>query len=140
MAWVLAFHIISVVCWFSGLFYLPRLFVYHAMSDDQVSRERFKIMERKLLNGITTPSAIATVVFGTWLITFNPDYYLGSGWFHWKLLLVIILIAYHGLCWRFMLALREDRSTRSHVFFRYFNEFPVLLLVTIVILVTVKPG
>ncbi|MDT8429540.1 MAG: protoporphyrinogen oxidase HemJ [Pseudomonadales bacterium] len=140
MSWVLAFHIISVVTWFSGLFYLPRLFVYHAMSTDQTSKERFVIMERKLLNGITTPSAIATLTFGAWLVSFNPDYYMSSSWFHWKLMLVIILVFYHLLCYRFTLTFRADQNTRSHTFYRYFNEFPVLLLVGIVILVTVKPG
>lgn len=140
MSWVLAFHIISMVCWFSGLFYLPRLFVYHAMSTDQVSKDRFVIMERKLLNGITTPSAIATLIFGVWLVSFNPAYYMDSSWFHWKLMLVIILIFYHLLCYRFTWTFKVDRNTRSHRFFRYFNEFPVLLLVSIIILVTVKPG
>jgi len=139
MLWVKAFHIIAVICWFAGLFYLPRLFVYHAMSDDQVSRDRFKIMERKLYRGIMTPSAVATVLLGLWLISFNPSFYLSQWWMHAKLGLVALLIAYHIACWKFLVALRDDRDTRSHVFYRYFNEFPVLLLVAIVILVVVKP-
>ncbi|MCP5347070.1 MAG: protoporphyrinogen oxidase HemJ [Gammaproteobacteria bacterium] len=139
MLWVKAFHIIAVICWFAGLFYLPRLFVYHAMSEDQVSRERFKIMERKLFRGIMTPSAIATVVLGLWLIGFNPSYYMSSWWMHAKLGLVAILLLYHFACWRIMLDFRADRNTRSHVFYRYFNEVPVLPLVAIVILVVVKP-
>lgn len=139
MLWVKAFHIIAVICWFAGLFYLPRLFVYHAMSDDQVSRDRFKTMERKLFRGIMTPSAVATVLLGLWLISFNPSFYMSQWWMHAKLGLVALLIAYHIACWRFLVALRDDRDTRSHVFYRYFNEFPVLLLVAIVILVVVKP-
>jgi putative membrane protein len=139
MQWVIAFHIISVVTWFSGLFYLPRLFVYHAMSEDQISKDRFIIMERKLFNGITTPSGIATVLLGLWLLSFNPSYYMSAAWFHWKLLAVLILIAYHFMCWRLLVAFREQRNTRSHVFYRFFNEFPVFLLIAIVILVVVKP-
>ena len=137
--WVKAFHIIAVICWFAGLFYLPRLFVYHAMSEDQLSKDRFKIMERKLYRGIMTPSAIVAVLLGIWLITFNPSFYLSSWWMHAKLGLVAMLGVYHFFCWRFLLALRDDSNIRSHVFFRYFNEFPVLLLVAIVILVVVKP-
>ncbi len=139
MLWVKAFHIISVVAWFSGLFYLPRLFVYHAMSEDQISRDRFVIMERKLLNAITTPAAIATLVFGAWLVSYNLDYYMSAGWFHVKLTIVLLLIVYHVLCWRHMLALRDNKNAHSHVYFRFFNEFPVLLLAAIVILVVVKP-
>jgi putative membrane protein len=139
MLWVKAFHIVAVVCWFAAIFYLPRLFVYHAMSEDQISRDRFIIMERKLLNGIGTPSAIATVVLGLWLISFNGAYYMSSGWMHAKLGLVLLLLIYHGLCYRFFFDFRAGRSQRSHVFFRYFNEFPVLLLVAIVILVVVRP-
>ena len=139
MLWVKAFHIIAVICWFAAMFYLPRLFVYHAMSEDQISRDRFKIMERKLYRGIMTPSAIATVLLGGWLISFNPSYYMSEWWMHAKLGLVVILILYHIACWRFLLAFRDDRNTRDHKFFRYFNEFPVLLLIAIVILVVVKP-
>ncbi len=139
MLWVKAFHIIALVCWFAGLFYLPRLFVYHAMSEDQVSRDRFKTMERKLFRGIMTPSAIATVLLGVWLITFNPSYYMSQWWMHAKLGLVAILLFYHLVCWRILLDFRNDRNTRSHVFYRYFNEVPVVPLVIIVILVVVKP-
>ena len=139
MLWVKAFHIVAVVCWFAGLFYLPRLFVYHAMSEDKISQDRFVIMERKLFWGITTPSAIATVALGIWLIGFNAAYYMSSGWMHAKLGLVVILLVYHIMCWRHLVSLREQRNTRSHVYFRYFNEFPVLLLIAIVILVVVKP-
>ena len=136
MLWVKAFHIIAVVTWFAALFYLPRLFVYHAMSEDTISIERFKVMERKLYRGIMTPSAIAVVSLGLWL-------WLGfgfhGGWLHAKLVLVTLLIGYHWYCGKLLRDFRDDRNTRSHVFYRWFNEFPVLLLVAIVILVVVKP-
>ena len=139
MLWVKAFHIVAVICWFSGIFYLPRLFVYHAMSEDQVSRDRFVIMERKLFWGITTPSAIATVVLGSWLLLANASYFMAAPWMHAKLALVVLVIAYHVRCWFYMKALREDASLQTHKFFRVFNELPVLVLVGIVILVVVKP-
>ena len=139
MAWIEAFHIMSVITWFAGIFYLPRLFVYHAMSEDQISKDRFVIMERKLFNSIMTPSAIATVLFGTWLISTAPDFYLRQGWLHAKLTLVLLLIIYHISCWWFLVRFRENRNTHSHVFFRFYNEAPVLLLIAIVILVVVKP-
>ena len=139
MAWLEAFHIMSVITWFAGIFYLPRLFVYHAMSDDQISKDRFVIMERKLFKGIMTPSAIATVLFGSWLIASAPDYYLRQGWLHAKLTLVVLLIIYHISCWWFMVRFREDRNTHSHKFFRFYNEAPVLVMIAVVILVVVKP-
>ena len=121
MLWVKAFHIIFVVCWFSGLFYLPRLFVYHSMSKDQISKDRFVIMERKLFWGIMTPSAIATIVFGTWLLVENWSYYMAWWWMHAKLGLVALLVAHHCYCWWYMMKLREDSSFKTHVFFRIFN-------------------
>jgi len=136
MLWLKAFHIVFVVTWFAGLFYLPRLFVYHAMSEDEVSRERFKIMERKLFNGIMTPSAVLTVVLGTWLWL---GYGFGGGWLHAKLALVAVLVAYHVYCYRLLVAFREDRNRRSHVFYRWLNELPVLILIAAVVLVVVKP-
>jgi putative membrane protein len=139
MAWVEAFHIISVICWFAGIFYLPRLFVYHAMSEDQISKDRFVVMERKLYRGIMTPAAIATVIFGGWMIASAPDFYLKQGWLHAKLTLVVLLIIYHISCGWFIARFREERNTHSHVFFRYFNEAPVFILIGVVILVVVKP-
>jgi putative membrane protein len=137
MLWVKAFHIIFMVTWFAGLFYLPRLFVYHAMSEDEASRERFKIMERKLYFGIMAPGAIFTVALGLWLWL---GWFRGAGgWLHAKLALVIVLIAYHLWCGRILKAFKHDRNTRSHVWFRWFNEFPVLILFGAVILVVVKP-
>jgi putative membrane protein len=137
MLWIKALHIIFMVTWFAGLFYLPRLFVYHAMSEDSANRERFKVMERKLYYGIMTPGAVLTVVFGLWL-------WLGwfggaGGWLHAKLALVVVLIAYHLWCGRLLGEFKRDRNRRSHVWFRWFNEFPVLVLIAVVILVVVKP-
>ncbi|MDY6797145.1 MAG: protoporphyrinogen oxidase HemJ [Pseudomonadota bacterium] len=139
MLWVKAFHIISLVCWFAGIFYLPRLFVYHAACEDQPGQERFKIMERKLYRGITTPSMIATVIFGLWLLSYNVPGYMSQGWMHAKLLLVTVLIVYHFYCGHLVRVFRDDRNTRSHVFYRWFNELPVLILLAVVILAVVKP-
>ena len=140
MLWFKAFHIVAVICWFAALFYLPRLFVYHAMSEDDISRERFKVMERKLYRGIATPSMIATVLLGAATATFNWGYYAASAWFWWKVALVIVMLGYHHLCGRMLRQFAEDRMRRSHVFFRWFNEFPVLLLIPIVLLAVLKPA
>ena len=139
LLWLKAFHIIAIVTWFAGLFYLPRLFVYHATSDDAVSNERFKVMERKLFNGIMTPSAVVAIVLGLWIIMLNPSFYMQAGWMHAKLFCVLLLIGYHVHCWIYMKQFREDRNRRSHVFYRWFNEAPVVLLIAVVILVVVRP-
>lgn len=139
MLWVKAFHIIAMVCWFAGIFYLPRLFVYHASAVDETGRERFKIMERKLYRGIATPSMVITVALGFWLISYNPAGYFSQGWLHAKLALVAVLVAYHFYCGHLVKVFRDDANLRSHVFYRWFNEFPVLILIAVVILVTVKP-
>ncbi|MDG1323012.1 MAG: protoporphyrinogen oxidase HemJ [Porticoccaceae bacterium] len=136
--WVLAFHVIAVICWFAALFYLPRLFVYHAMSEDEISIERFKVMQRKLYRGIANPSMIATIIFGLWLVTLVPAY-LNEIWFQLKAGLVLLLVGYHHMCLSHMKRLAEDRNDKTHVYFRVFNEVPVLFLVGIVILVVVKP-
>ena len=136
MLWVKAFHIIFMVTWFAGLFYLPRLFVYHAMSDDAASIERFKIMERKLFYGIMTPGGIITVALGLWLWL---GYGITGGWMHTKFALVLVLIAYHAYCAKLLVDFKHDRNTKSHVWYRWFNEFPVLILIAVVILVVVKP-
>lgn len=138
LLWVKAFHIVAVVTWFAGLFYLPRLFVYHAQAEDSTSRERFKIMERKLYRGIMTPSMLAALALGVWLLYLNPIW-LQMGWMHAKLTLVLILVGYHHMCLAYMKKFAQDRNTRSHVFYRWFNEVPVLFLVGIVILAVVKP-
>jgi putative membrane protein len=140
MLWVKAFHIISMVTWFAALFYLPRLFVYHAMSEDKTSRERFKIMERKLYRGIMVPSALATLGFGLWLLSYYDAETIASmHWLHAKLTLVLLLFAYQGMCSKMVKRFAADDNQRSHVFYRWFNEAPVLLLVMIVVLAVVKP-
>src|SRR5690606_40029832 len=138
MLWVKAFHVIAVVTWFAGLFYLPRLFVYHAMAEDSASRERFKIMERKLYRGIMTPSMIATLALGIWLLYLNPAW-LKMGWMHAKLTLVVLLVGYHHVCLAYMKKFAADANTKSHVFYRWFNEVPVIFLIAIIILAVVKP-
>lgn len=116
MLWVKAFHLIAMVCWFAALFYLPRLFVYHAMSDDSVSRERFKVMERKLYRGIAMPSMLATLILGFWLLSYNTSYYMSSGWMHAKLTLVFLLIGYHHVCGAFLKKICPGRKYQvSHI-------------------------
>jgi putative membrane protein len=136
MLWIKALHIIFMVTWFAALFYLPRLFVYHAMSDDTVSIERFKIMERKLFFGIMTPGALLTVAFGIWLWL---GYGFSGGWLHAKLALVAVLLAYHAYCGKLLADFKYDRNRHGHVFYRWLNEMPVLILFAVVILVVVKP-
>ena len=136
MLWIKAFHIVFMVTWFAGLFYLPRLFVYHAMADDHQSIERFKVMERKLYYGIMTPGAVITIVLGLWLWL---GYGITGGWMHAKLALVLVLIAYHLYCGVLVRSFKQDRNTHGHVFYRWFNEFPVLILIGAVLLVVVKP-
>lgn len=139
MLWVKAFHIIFMVSWFAGLFYLPRLFVYHALCDDAPGHARFVIMERKLFWFIT-PWAVLTVIFGLWLLW---DYawvaYSHTVWLHAKLFLVALLIAHHIYCYNLMQDFKHGRNRKSHVFYRWVNEVPVLLLSAIVILAVVKP-
>ncbi len=136
MLWIKAWHIIFMVTWFAGLFYLPRLFVYHAQTEDSTGSARFKIMERKLFFGIMTPGAVLTIVFGMWLW---QGYGFSGGWLHAKLTLVAILIAYHLYCGKLLFDFKHDRNRHGHVFYRWLNEFPVLLLAGVVILVVVKP-
>ncbi|MCK4841413.1 MAG: protoporphyrinogen oxidase HemJ [Methylococcales bacterium] len=140
MLWLKALHLIFMVTWFAGLFYLPRLFVYHAMSDDKISHERFKIMERKLFFGIMTPGMILTFVFGIWMLTsYAWELYSATGWLHSKLALLALLIVYHIFCGKCLLDFKHDRNQHSHVYYRWMNEIPVLFLVGIVILAVVKP-
>lgn len=139
MLWIKAAHIIAMVCWFAGLFYLPRLFVYHTMSEDECSRERFKIMERKLYRGIMTPSMIATVALGGWLAALNWQAYTLQNWLLIKIALVGVLIVYHFVCDIYRKKLLHDQLAPGHVFFRWFNEFPVLILVAVIILAVVRP-
>jgi len=136
MLWLKAWHIIFVVTWFAALFYLPRLFVYHAMSSDLATIERFKIMERKLFNGIMTPGAVLTLISGVWLWV---GFGFKGGWLLAKIGLVGILVIYHLYCWKVMLDFRNNRNVHGHVFYRWLNELPTLILIGVVILVVVKP-
>ncbi len=140
MLWVKAFHIISVITWFAALFYLPRLFVYHSMAKDDVSIERFKIMERRLYKGIMMPSFIITTLLGLWMLqNYAWQQYSGDLWLQIKLALIVLLIVYHFYCGYLLKIFAEDRNSRSHRFYRWFNEFPTALLLSIVILAVVKP-
>lgn len=140
MLWVKAFHLIFVVTWFSAMFYLPRLFVYHAMCEDEAGNARFKVMERKLYRGIMTPSAILTLVFGGWLLSFySMEQIATMHWLHAKLTLVFLLFAYHGFCGRLVRQFAANQNTRTHLFYRWFNEIPVLILIAVIILAVVKP-
>lgn len=136
MLWIKSLHIIFMVTWFAGLFYLPRLFVYHAMCTDQPGNERFKVMERKLYYGIMTPGGLLTIVFGSWLWL---GYGFSGGWLHAKLTLVALLIAYHIYCGKLLLDFKHDRNQHGHVYYRWFNELPVLALFGIIFLVVIKP-
>lgn len=139
--WIKALHIVAVVTWFAALFYLPRLYVYHAMARDKGERQAidyFRVMERKLYRGIMTPSMIAVIVLGGWLLYLMPDW-LGMGWMHAKLALVLVLVAYHHVCLIYLKQFAAGRCQRSHVFFRWLNELPVIALLGIVILVVLKP-
>ena len=137
MLWVKSLHIVFMVTWFAGLFYLPRLFVYHALSHDTLSKERFKVMERKLYWGIMTPGAVLTIFFGLWL-------WLGWGfagaWVYWKVALAALLVVYHAWCGKLLRDLRKERNRRSHVWLRWFNEVPVLILFAAVFLAVFKPS
>jgi len=136
MLWMKSLHIIFMVTWFAGLFYLPRLYVYHAQTKDKISNDRFKVMERKLFYGIMTPGGILTIFFGLLLIYNYP--YQGQ-WLTYKLILVFFLIIYHLYCWKFLNLFKYDKNSHSHVFYRIFNEVPVIILIAAVFLVIYKP-
>ena len=136
MLWAKALHIIFMVTWMAGIFYLPRLFVYHSMTDDPAGKDRFKIMERKLYRGIMMPGMVLTIASGLYLWL---NYGFSGGWLHVKLALVALLLAYHFWCGATIGAFAADKNARSHKFYRVVNELPVLALVAIVILVVVKP-
>jgi putative membrane protein len=138
MLWLKAFHLITIICWFAGIFYLPRLFVYHAMAEDQATRNHLKIMERKLYRFVS-PFAVLTIVFGILLIAQNPSYYVQAGWLQLKVLFVIALIAYHLHCGHLVKKFADDKNQRGHVFYRWFNEVPVIALFATVLLAVLKP-
>lgn len=140
--WLKAFHIMAVVTWFAALFYLPRLFVYHSLALDEKDHkgsERFKVMERKLYRGIMTPSLLATLALGTGLLSINFSGYMQQGWMHAKLLLVALLVIYHFWCGLLCKRFAQDCNQHSHVWYRVFNELPVIGLIIIVLLAVIKP-
>ena len=139
MLWVKAFHILFVVSWFAGLFYLPRIFVNLAMETDPASVRRLLLMARKLFRFMTM-LAVPAVVFGLWLyLGYGIGRGAGQGWMHAKLALVLVLIGYHHGCGVLLRKFERGANTRSHAFYRWFNELPVLVLLAVVILVVVKP-
>ncbi|MFK7161726.1 protoporphyrinogen oxidase HemJ [Marinospirillum sp. MEB164] len=140
--WMKAFHIMAVVTWFAALFYLPRLYVYHALAlqeDDQKGSARFKIMERKLYRGIMTPSMWVVILLGVGLLSINFSGYLSQTWMQIKLVLVGLLIGYHFWCGHLLRQFAQDKNLYSHVWFRVFNELPVFILIFVVLLVVIKP-
>lgn len=140
MLWLKALHLIFMVTWFAGIFYLPRLFVYHAMAEDKAGIERFKIMERKLYWGIATPGAVLTWLFGTWMLCdYAWQVYGAAGWLRIKLLLLVLLTVYHVTCGKLLIDFKHDRNRYGHVWYRWFNEIPVVFLVAIILLAVLKP-
>ena len=139
-AWVKALHVIFMVTWFAGLFYLPRLYVYHAMTDDAPGIARFKIMERKLYRGIMTPSGLLTLASGAWLVSMRgTEWFMQAGWLQLKLGLVVSLVAYHLYLGGVLARFATDTNQRGHVFYRWLNEAPVLVLVGVVMLAILQP-
>lgn len=140
MLWLKAFHIIAMVTWFAGLFYLPRLFVYHAMSTDAISQQRFKLMERKLYYGIMTPGAAFTIGLGLWMLyVYAWGLFKSDLWLHLKLTLVLALVIFHLYCGYLRRQFYLDKNHHSHVFYRWINEIPTVLLISIVLLTVLKP-
>lgn len=139
MLWILSFHVIALIAWFAGLFYLPRLFVYHADTSDSIGLARFKIMEHKLYYYIMSPAAILTTILGFWLLALKYDYYSHLNWMHAKLIMVMLLWIYHLHCGKLLHTFKNDRNPHSSKFYRVYNEIPTLLLIGIVIMAVVKP-
>jgi len=139
MLWVKAIHLIALVAWFSGLFYLPRLFIYHHKWNDPISHQHFKIMEKKLYYYITTPAGILTLIFGLWLMSYNWTAYLHEPWMHLKLTFVLLLVFYHLYLGYLLHRFACNCNTHSEIFYRWLNEVPTLFLIAIVLLVVLKP-
>ncbi|WP_297822656.1 CopD family protein [uncultured Paraglaciecola sp.] len=138
LLWIKALHVFFMVAWMSGLFYLPRLMVYHAQSDVQAVKEQFKIMEKRLWFFVT-PFAVLTLVFGVWLINlYGKDWFVAAKWLHIKLSLVTVLYVYHGYLFVLVQKFSKDENTHSSRFYRFLNEAPVLLVLAIIVLATVK--
>lgn len=134
-----ALHVSFMVAWFAGIFYLPRLFVYHAGNTDPAVDAQFKVMERRLLYFVT-PFAVLTLVFGLWLIyLYGAAWFAASHWLHYKLLLVLLLYIYHGYCFKLLNDFKQGKNSKSSKFYRFFNEFPVLILFAIIFLAILKP-
>jgi putative membrane protein len=130
-------HLLALISWFAGLFYLPRLFVYHATNEDAATDETFKVMEHKLFYYIMTPAAVVTLLAGLWILDIWQ--WLLPLWLHIKLSLVLLLLIFHYYCWRYLLLFKRGENSQPHTFYRLFNEIPTLLLIGIVILVVTKP-
>ena len=140
MLWLKVVHLVFVVSWFAGLFYLPRIFVYHAESSHKETHEIFKIMERRLYLGIMTPAMLLSLATGLWMVfSYAWTAYQGSHWLHTKILVAVILIGYHHWLGALMKRFQRDANTHSGKFYRIINEIPLLFLVAILILVIVKP-
>ena len=139
MLWIQGLHVIFVVTWFAGLFYLPRIFVYYAQAEDDTTRMTLAIMARKLYKFVT-PLMMLAITLGLWRLSYALDYYLTSLWMQLKLAGVVFLLIYHVQCGRYVTLINSGDDHRSHVFYRFFNEIPVLFLFAIVLLVYVRPG
>ena len=139
MLWFKAFHIIAVVAWFAGLFYLPRLFVYHADTTDSIGDERFKVMERRLYYAIMWPAALMTSLFGLLVVNYSVQYYMTQTWFYWKLCFVAMLWCFHLYCGHLVKAFAAGKNQHHSKFYRVLNEIPTIILVVIVCLVVIKP-
>ena len=137
--WLKALHVSFMVAWFAGIFYLPRLFAYHSSASDQISKDRFILMEGKLLRVIMMPSAIVTILLGFAMLAYYWEAYASATWLHLKLLLVFCLIIYHGFCIHYAKQFALNQNSKSERFFRLFNEIPVPILIGIVIMVVVRP-
>lgn len=140
MIWVKVFHIVFMVSWFAGLFYLPRLFVYHAQTDSEAVKEILKTMERRLYRGIMIPAMLLTWASGSWMAsTYAFETYSGSKWLYLKIALGVFLVLYHHMCGRWLKNFAQNENRRSHQFFRVVNEIPLLFLISMVALVLLKP-
>ena len=138
--WFKALHLIFMVTWFAGLFYLPRLFVYHSLSADAISIDRFKVMERKLFYGIMSPGAVLTLIFGAGTLFVNGwSNYKDALWMQAKLALILLLIVYHIYCGILLVGFKHDRNRHGHVWYRWFNEIPVIALIVIIVLAVIQP-
>lgn len=137
--WYKSFHIIALVAWFAGLFYLPRLFVYHCESQDTISKQRFIVMEHKLYYYIMNPAALLTLIFGMLLLHSQFQYYMSKPWMHFKLGLVFLLVIYHIYLGYLLIQFKQDKNKHSSRFYRVINEFPTIILIIVTILVVVQP-